>query len=610
MSRKSDRSAAEREAARLDRARKRAEREGRPWPEDPVEAAPSPPPVDPAAAAPFDPDAPVEPAPFDSGAPGEPAPPFETGSPGEPEPSASFDADAAAADPVPPPPAAPYDPDAAAADPVPPPAVHEHDPQATQQWDVSVDWTDEHAAVPPPATASPADDPDATRAHEVPADDPDATGAHEVPADDPDATGAHEVPADDPFATGAHDVPAGEVPLGTRRVSRRERLPHVHRPTRGARREGGGRGRARVRRPGELGPPRRRTTLGGRIAGGVIVLLVIALGWFLISLFQPFGGGGEGSGRVVVRIPEGSDAGEIGTLLADRGVIDSGFFFNLRATIGGDRGDLKSGRYTLRDGMSYGAALTALTAAPAAAEAPPTVTVTIPEGRSRRETVPVARRAGLRGDYFTATRRSADLNPRRYGAPAGATLEGFLFPATYEVPARARVQRLVREQLRAFRQNFRTVDLRYARSRNLSAYDVLTIASMVEREVGVARERPMVAAVIYNRLSQGIPLGIDATLRFETSNWTRPLLQSTLDTDTPFNTRIRPGLPPGPIGSPGLDSIRAAARPARVDYTYYVVDPCTDGAHAFANTYDEHLANVARYDRAREAAGGDGLRCG
>lgn len=578
MSRKGERSAAEREAARLERARKRAEREGRPWPAD----DPPAPPIEPAGAAPFDP------------APAPPAEPFDTGAPAEP-----FDAPAPPAEPGPP----------------------AHDPQATQQWDVALDWTGEHAAVSPPdgGARPPAADlaagppidlggheaaPAGPGAQDAAAFDAAATQAHDA-AGDAQATGAHDAVPADPQATGAHD----EVPLGVRRVSHRAGRPHVRRPGRG-KREGGRRARARVRRPGELGPPRRRTTLGGRIAGVVIVALVIALGWFLISLFQPFGGGGEGSGRVVVRIPEGSDAGEIGTLLADRGVVDSGFFFNLRATLGGDRGNLKSGRYTLRRGMSYSAALDALTAAPAAAQAPPTVSVTIPEGRSRRETASLARRAGLRGSYVGATRRSRQLDPRDYGAPAGASLEGFLFPATYELRRGARVRRLVADQLAAFKRSFRTVDLRYARSKNLTAYDVLTIASMIEREVSAPRERPLVAAVIYNRLAQGIPLGIDATLRYETNNWTKPLRQSTLDADTPFNTRIRPGLPPGPIGSPGLDSIRAAARPARVGYTYYVVDPCKDGEHAFADTYDEHLANVARYDRARAAAGGNGLRCG
>ena len=121
---------------------------------------------------------------------------------------------------------------------------------------------------------------------------------------------------------------------------------------------------------------------------------------------------------------------------------------------------------------------------------------------------------------------------------------------------------LVDQQLRTFRREFRKVDLRAARRKNLTAYDVLTIASMVEREAQVARERPVIASVIYNRLREGIPLGIDATVRFATNNWTRPLTQSQLSIDSPYNTRSRRGLPPGPIGSPGLGGHPGRRQPA------------------------------------------------
>ncbi len=112
----------------------------------------------------------------------------------------------------------------------------------------------------------------------------------------------------------------------------------------------------------------------------------------------------------------------------------------------------------------------------------------------------------------------------------------------------------------------------YARSKNLTTYDVVTIASMVEDEAQLASERPLVAAVIYNRLREGMPLGIDATVRFATGNYTEPLTESELAIESPYNTRLNAGLPPGPIGSPGLASIEAAAHPAKVDYLFYVVE--------------------------------------
>ena len=152
-----------------------------------------------------------------------------------------------------------------------------------------------------------------------------------------------------------------------------------------------------------------------------------------------------------------------------------------------------------------------------------------------------------------------------------SSIEGFLFPATYEFTKLTSSARLVLDQLRAFRRSWRRVDMRYARSKNLTPYDVLIIASMIEEETVVPAERRLVAAVIYNRLRNRMPLGIDATIRYGRNvPGTEPLKQSDLDSDDPFNTRKRPGLPPTPIANPGLASMRAAANPARVDYLYFV----------------------------------------
>ena len=231
------------------------------------------------------------------------------------------------------------------------------------------------------------------------------------------------------------------------------------------------------------------------------------------------------------------------------------------------------------------------------------VQITVPEGRSRRE-VKRALPGGLKGDYVAQSRRSALLNPRSYGAKGARSLEGFLFPAGYEVKRGRPVKLLVDQQLRAFRREFRKVDLRAAKRRNLTAYDVLTIASMVDREAQLPRERRVIASVIYNRLREGIPLGIDATVRFATNNWTRPLTQSQLSTNSPYNTRSRRGLPPGPIGSPGLAAIRAAANPRRTGFLFYVVKPGTCGEHDFSRTDAEFQRDVERYNRERNRRGG------
>jgi uncharacterized YceG family protein len=182
-----------------------------------------------------------------------------------------------------------------------------------------------------------------------------------------------------------------------------------------------------------------------------------------------------------------------------------------------------------------------------------------------------------RGTYVAATRMARV--PSCFHGKA-RTMEGFLFPATYEFFRQTTSAQLVDEQLTAFCNNWGKVDLRYARKKNLTPYDVLIIASMVEKETLAPDERQLVSAVIYNRLHAGMQLGIDATLRYGLDiPPTESIHQSQLDSDSPYNTRKRPGLPPTPIANPGLASLQAAAHPARVDYLYFVRKP--DKKHHF-----------------------------
>jgi UPF0755 protein len=234
-----------------------------------------------------------------------------------------------------------------------------------------------------------------------------------------------------------------------------------------------------------------------------------------------------------------------------------------------------------------------------------TITLTVPEGYFRAQTAELAEEAGLRGDYVKASVRSRYLSPARYGGDDADDLEGYLFPDTFELKRRAPVGDLVQLQLEDFKRRIAGVDMRFARAKNLTMHDVVTIASMVEEEAQLDSERRLIAAVIYNRLREGIPLGIDATTRFATGNYGEPLTESDLAVDSPYNTRLNAGLPPGPISSPGLASIEAAARPAEVDYLYYVVEPGACGKHAFSSSDVEFQSDVARYNEAREEAGGE-----
>ena len=197
-------------------------------------------------------------------------------------------------------------------------------------------------------------------------------------------------------------------------------------------------------------------------------------------------------------------------------------------------------------------------------------------------------------DYLALTRRNK--LPGRFaedGRPR--QLDGFLFPATYEFVADTTTKQLVRNQLEAFDHAWSGVDLKYARSKNLTPYDVLIIASMIEKEAVVASERRLIAAVIYNRLHVGLPLGIDATIRYGLDvPGTEPLHESELQSDNPYNTRNRAGLPPTPIANPGLASIDAAAHPARVKYLYFVRKP-DHRHHYFTASESEFFRKACEY---------------
>jgi UPF0755 protein len=191
--------------------------------------------------------------------------------------------------------------------------------------------------------------------------------------------------------------------------------------------------------------------------------------------------------------------------------------------------------------------------------------------------------------YLAATgpRKIPGFGRKRY------PLEGFLFPATYNFTARTTSAQLVQAQLKAFQQDWSQLDLRYARSKNLTPYDVLTIASMVEKETLAPDERRLVAAVIYNRLHAHMPLGIDATLRYGLHiPPTQSIRQSQLGSDNPYNTRKLLGLPPTPIGNPGLASLQAAAHPAKVNYLYFVRKP--DKVHHFFTASFRAFTNYER----------------
>ncbi|MGH2894567.1 MAG: endolytic transglycosylase MltG, partial [Solirubrobacteraceae bacterium] len=393
---------------------------------------------------------------------------------------------------------------------------------------------------------------------------------------------AHHEPAED--EAGFHEgndaglgSATAEAPAGTRRISRLEQRSIRPQKARTVRR----------RAPHS----RRRGRWRARVGALIVFVAVGALVWFLVELFQPLGTSPHGS--VTVIIPPKSSTKEIGALLQRDGVIAHGFFFELRATLGGERGSLRSGTYHLQLDMSYASVLSVLSKPPHAA---PTTQLTISEGHTRAYVSALLRKQKVKGNYLAATRHSPLLDPRKYGASRKTpSLEGFLFPDTFTLVKPAKVSALVADQLKDFKKRFARVNLSDARSKHLSPYDVLTVASLIEAEAASDKSRPLIASVIYNRLADHMMLQFDTTTRYATGNFTKPLTVSQLRSGSPYNTHTHFGLPPTPIDSPGLASINAAAHPARTHYLYFFAKPCSNQS-VFATSYAQfqHLLAVDR----------------
>jgi UPF0755 protein len=232
----------------------------------------------------------------------------------------------------------------------------------------------------------------------------------------------------------------------------------------------------------------------------------------------------------------------------------------------------------------------------------PTVNVTIIPGHSRQQVQKLLHQSEIRGNYLKATERSTLLDPTQYGAPGNTpSLEGFLWPDTYNLHKPVKIGPLVADQLAAFKQNFARVNLGYAKSRNLTGYDVLKIASLLTAESMKPKDAPKVASVIYNRLRMGMDLGLDSTVSYATGNY-GDLTEKDLQSKSPWNTTNHPGLPPTPINNPDLAAINAAAHPAKTDYVYFINKVCGNGALRFTASYDQFMHWSALWNAAVQKA--------
>jgi len=326
----------------------------------------------------------------------------------------------------------------------------------------------------------------------------------------------------------------------------------------------------------------------------LVLILLCILGGVLLSYLQIFSSGPEGR-KVIISIEDGSTTSDIAELLARKGLVKSSTVFRLvaRYTNSGDK--LQAGDYTLNTGMSMLEIIGALQKSKGEARF-----FTIPEGYTLRQIAVVVEEKGIstKEEFLKLTEKGVpeEIDFKYSHLLEGRKLEGFLFPDTYAFSEDTTSLDVVKVMLKRFQEVVPEDFAEKAASHGLSPYKVIILASMIEREAKVKEERPLISAVYYNRMKKDMLLQCDATIQYLFEKPKELLTYDDLEIDSPYNTYLHRGLPPTPIASPGLSSIKAALEPASVNYLYYVVKG-TDGAHKFSETYEEHQQAVEEYSR-------------
>ncbi len=315
-------------------------------------------------------------------------------------------------------------------------------------------------------------------------------------------------------------------------------------------------------------------------AAALIVLFMLTAGlWFSAC-------GAHREGEVTIRVSPGASTADIARELAGEDVIDSEKDFTNKANEAGIDQKLKAGTYSFQRGEPIESILDKL----AQGLQTPEDVLTVPEGYSLGDIAGlVAAKTGITISAYIAAAAANGRTLPLQGSFGATDLEGFLFPSTYNLDPGMDAKSLVDKQLETFKDRVAPLAWENAAKLGLTEYQALTVASMVEREARVPEERPLVAAVIYNRMAAGMKLEIDATVQYAIGYWKRDLTVDDLATPSSYNTRLYAGLPPGPICNPGLDSIRVALSPASVDYLYYVAKGDEAGHHYFTSSYEDFL---------------------
>jgi len=306
----------------------------------------------------------------------------------------------------------------------------------------------------------------------------------------------------------------------------------------------------------------------------------------------------DDSTPILFTITPGETAATIATRLERAGLIRDAGLFRLLVRYRGVDNQLEVGDYQLRPNMSLEEIVSALQSG-----RPSEATITIPEGWRVEQIAQMLEGRGLveAEEFLRAVREEEFAYDFLSDRPEGVSLEGYLFPDTYGIPPDFESAQIIDMMLANFGRRFTPGMRQEAARRGMSIHEVLTIASLVEREARIPEERPIIASIYLNRLEAGWLLESDATAQYALGYqegtgqwWKSPIsLEEMTQIDSPYNTYLYPGLPPGPICNPGLASIQAVINPAETNYMFFYHKG--DGSHAFAETYEEHLENQRRY---------------
>ena len=335
---------------------------------------------------------------------------------------------------------------------------------------------------------------------------------------------------------------------------------------------------------------------GFRVSGGV-------RGWTLSGAPTALPTPAAGRDAITITIDKGSTAKTIGQKLQDAGVLRSASWFGMLAQAEGVQNDLAAGTYTFQRDSDTQVVLDRVKVGITA----PSVLVTIPEGLRIEQIADLLQQKGVTqaGPLLQALQNTPSGDDPLLASRPDASLQGYLFPDTYYFEVNSTPEAVIKKMLGDLDSRIDPSLRQAIQAEGLTIHQAITLASIVEREAEAPSERPIIASVFLNRLKQGMPLGADPTVQFAlaanpssvTQNgwWKQDLTLDDLKVNSPYNTYVAAGLPPGPICDPGLDAIAAVAHPATTDYLYFVAKGDGSGTHAFASTLAEHEANIAKY---------------